>query len=149
MTPATPRLTTGQRQEITDLYARYSHAFDEGRADEVAALFIEDGVFVREGAAPVVGRDGLAALVRAAAERAPGMRHVVSNVLVEATENGATGQAYALALVVGGTDLRLATFGRYDDEFVPTPEGWRLRVRRFTPFVPEVLANAVLAVTVP
>ncbi|MEV4357911.1 nuclear transport factor 2 family protein [Nonomuraea sp. NPDC004186] len=148
MTSTTPRLTCDQRQEIIDLYARYSHAFDEGRADELAALFTEDGVFEREGAAPVIGRDGLAALVRATAERAPGMRHLVSNILVEASEAGALGQAYALALVVGDTDLRLATFGRYDDEFVPTPEGWRLRVRRFTPFVPAVLANAVLAVTV-
>ncbi|MEV6041440.1 nuclear transport factor 2 family protein [Nonomuraea sp. NPDC052116] len=148
MTPAL-RLTCEQHQEIIDLYARYSHAFDEGRADEVAALFTEDGVFAREGAAPVVGRDGLAALVRAAAERAPGMRHVVSGILVEASEEGAVGQAYALALVVGDADLRLATFGRYDDAFVPTPEGWRLRVRRFTPFLPAALANAVLAVNVP
>ncbi|MEU4227822.1 nuclear transport factor 2 family protein [Nonomuraea sp. NPDC026600] len=149
MTPTTSPLTTEQRQEITDLYARYSHAFDECRADELAALFTEDGVFAREGAAPVAGRESLAALVRAAAERAPGMRHVVSNVLVEAAAGGAVGRAYVVALVVGDTDLRLATFGRYDDEFVPTPEGWRLRVRRFTPFVPAVLANAVLAVTVP
>lgn len=141
-------MTPEERQEITDLYARYSHAFDEGQADELAALFTEDGVFAREGGDPVTGRDGLAALVRGAAERIPGMRHFVSNILVEATESGARGRAYALALVVGETDVRLGTFGRYDDEFVRTPGGWRLRVRRFTPFLPTVLANAVLAATV-
>lgn len=142
------RLTAEEWQEITDLYARYSHAFDGGHADELAALFAEDGVFAREGGDPVVGRDGLAALVRGAAERTPGMRHLVSNILVEATENGVRGRAYALALVVGETDVRLGAFGRYDDEFVHTPEGWRLRVRRFTPFLPATLANAVVAATV-
>lgn len=118
--------------EITDLYARYSHAFDEGDGEAVAQLFTVDGEFARTDADPVVGRESLAAFVKAAAGR--GMRHVVSNILVEPTNSGARGQAYVLVLLVGGNQP--AAFGRYDDEFVHTPEGWRIRVRRFTPFVP-------------
>lgn len=132
--------------EITDLYARYSHAFDEGDGEAVAQLFTVDGVFARAGADPVVGRESLAGFVNAAAGR--GMRHIVSNILIEPTDTGARGKAYALALLVGATDLRLATFGRYDDEFANTPDGWRFQVRKFTPFVPAELAGAVLAVTV-
>jgi hypothetical protein len=131
--------------EITDLYARYSHAFDEGDGETVAGLFTVDGVFARAGADPVVGRESLAAFVNAAAGR--GMRHLVSDILVEPIDGGARGQAYVLALLAGGSELRLATFGRYDDEFTRTPDGWRFRERRFTPFVPAGLAGAVVAAT--
>lgn len=117
--------------EIIDLYARYSYAFDEGDGEAVARLFTVDGKFDRAGTDPVVGRESLAAFVNAAAGR--GMRHIVSNILVEPTDSGARGQAYVLVLLVGGSEP--AAFGRYDDEFVHTPEGWRIRVRRFTPFV--------------
>lgn len=118
--------------EITDLYARYSHAFDDGDGEAVARLFTVDGVFARAGTDPVEGRESIAALVVAAAGR--GMRHIVSNILVEPTGSGARGQAYVLVLIVGASEP--AAFGRYDDEFVHTPEGWRIRLRRFTPFVP-------------
>jgi hypothetical protein len=127
MTADVRNLSIADRLALHELYARYSHAFDEGRGDEVARLFTDDGAFVREGAEAVVGRGNLAALANAAAGR--GMRHVVSNILVEAGPDGARGSAYVLVLLVDP-----ATFGRYDDEFALTPEGWRFRIRRFTPF---------------
>jgi hypothetical protein len=139
-------LTVAHRLEIADLYGRYSHAFDDGHGDEVARLFTADGTFAREGAEPVVGQANLAAMANAAAGR--GMRHMVSNIVIEPAPDGASGRAYALVLVVGSVELRLATFGRYDDEFVRTPAGWRFRARRFTPFVTKELAGAVVAATV-
>lgn len=118
-------LSAEDRLAIVELYARYSHAYDEGRGEEVARLFTPDGAFVREGAEPVTGRANLAAMASAAAGR--GMRHVVSNVLVEPAPDGARGSAYVLVLLIDPT-----IFGRYDDEFRLTPDGWRIHTRRFT-----------------
>ncbi|MFE2938125.1 nuclear transport factor 2 family protein [Streptomyces sp. NPDC059255] len=123
------------QREVTDLYARCAYAYDEARPEAFAALYTEDGAFEVAGAEPVRGAAALADLVRGAAERSPGTRHLVSNVLVRGTGDGASGTAYVVALRVAPPAVRLITIGRYDDEFARTTDGWRIRRRRFTPFV--------------
>ncbi|MDT7708905.1 MAG: hypothetical protein QOG20_4512 [Pseudonocardiales bacterium] len=130
----TPDLDAYERGRLVELYARYTHAYDEGRADDVADLFTVDGEFARPGADPVRGRTDLAAMVRASAARGTGNRHLVSAVVVEAGPDGtATGQAYVQ--VVGTTNgTRVVVMGRYDDDFAREHGRWRIRSRRFTPF---------------
>jgi hypothetical protein len=48
------------RLESLELYSLYTHAYDRRPADEVAALFTEDGEFVRAGADPVRGHRAIA-----------------------------------------------------------------------------------------
>lgn len=140
-------LDPASRQEITDLYARYSLTFDNGDAAEFARLFAEDGQFVRSGGTPVQGPAALAAFARTAAARSPGTRHFVSNILVEPSDEGAVGTAYVLALRIASTVVRLVTMGRYDDVFVRTPQGWRFSKRQFSAFTSPGLAEAMLATT--
>lgn len=141
----TNALDTTARLELTELYARYTHAFDEGRADEVAELFAEDGAFLRPGAEPVRGRPALAAMVRAAAERRTGNRHLVSAVVVDSDGQAATGTAYVQVVSMTANALGLVAAGRYDDEFVHEQGAWRFRQRLFTPFTGPELAGATLA----
>lgn len=146
-----PRLDDATRGQLTDVYARYTHAFDEGDADAVAALFTRDGEFVRRGADPVQGREALAAMVRAAAARGAGTRHLVSGVLVapgpeDATGPGtARGTAYVQVVAVGDDALRLIALGRYEDEFAVEDGAWRIRSRVFEAFTPAALGGAALA----
>lgn len=145
-----PTLDHATRSELTDLYARYTHAFDEGDADAVATLFTREGEFIRRGAAPVRGRDALAAMVRAAAARGAGTRHLVTGVLVRPAPAGATGPtahgtAYVQVVAVGDDALRLVALGRYEDEFAVEDGAWRIRSRVFEAFTSPALGGATLA----
>lgn len=122
-------------EQIRDLYARYSFAYDRGRADEYAALFTDDGVFEVVGGPEVQGREALAGMVTAAAARPARTLHMVSNVLVTVTGDRATGQAYVQLLALADGALRVVTVGAYDDTFVRTATGWQLSRRRFEPAV--------------
>ncbi|MFJ9588937.1 nuclear transport factor 2 family protein [Streptomyces acidicola] len=138
MTGSAPSLDDTARHEITELYARYSYAYDEARPDELAGLFTADGAFLREGARPVRGSAALADMVRSAAHHSPGIRHLVSNILLRQTAEGATGTAYVAALRITPEGLRVLAVGRYEDDFARTTQGWRFRSRRFSPFSPDV-----------
>ncbi|NMI01120.1 nuclear transport factor 2 family protein [Pseudonocardia acidicola] len=135
------------RLELHELYARYTHAFDEGRSGELAQLFTADGEFVRPGAEPVRGRAALAELVTAAAARGTGNRHLVSSMVVEAGGRPGTarGTAYVQVVGIGEDAVRLVAIGRYDDEFAREDGRWAFRSRRFTSFTGSTLAGAILA----
>jgi 3-phenylpropionate/cinnamic acid dioxygenase small subunit len=123
-------LSTDDRATLHDVYARYAHAFDGADADAWAALFAAEGRFVPPGVPEVVGTEALKTFVAARASDAPGMRHVMSNVLVEATSAGARGSAYFFCLRLGGDgQFRLRNFGRYDDEFVQEDGAWKIASR--------------------
>jgi uncharacterized protein (TIGR02246 family) len=121
-------------RELVELYARYTHAFDENRADDLAALFTDDGEFLRPGAPPVSGAEALAAMVRASAARGTGNRHLVSAVVVDVSSDAGTGRAYVQVVSVTDDGVRPVAFGRYDDAFTRDGGRWRIRARRFTPF---------------
>ena len=127
------KLSTDDRLEILDLYARYSWAFDERRAGEWAALFVEDGSFVIVSGPRADGRAELEAFATKMANRYPGIRHLVTGITVEADGDGARGRAYVVAVVPDGHGgFRNLEQGSYEDRFVSRPEGWRFQGRTFT-----------------
>ncbi|CAN5138951.1 hypothetical protein BH10PSE9_BH10PSE9_02460 [soil metagenome] len=91
----------GNREDAERACAGLANAvytlMDLGRYDETAALFAEDGTWVR-GGNPTVGR----AAIRAALDKRPPdqiSRHVVSNVTITVTDNDhAEGAAYFMPL---------------------------------------------------
>ena len=123
-------LSTDDRLALQDLYARYAYAFDSADADRWAALFTRDGRFAPPAMPEVVGTAALRAFAAARAEDAPGMRHLMSNVLVEPADDGARGTAYFLCLRLGPDGLfRLRNFGRYDDVFEREDGTWKIATR--------------------
>jgi len=139
-------LNVEDRAQIHDLHARYAHAFDAGDGDALAALFTADGQFVPPGADPLVGTEALRGFVSARTSDAPGMRHLVVNIVVDAEGDGARGSAYFLAFRLGGDgQLRLRNLGRYDDRFVRAGDGWRIARREIVGDVPVDLLDAPFA----
>jgi 3-phenylpropionate/cinnamic acid dioxygenase small subunit len=139
-------LTSEDRATLHDLYARYAYAFDGADADAWAGLFAAEGRFLPPGVPDVVGTDALRAFVAARSADAPGMRHLMSNVLVESTDSGAQGSAYFLCfrLDPDGT-FRLRNFGRYDDEFVQEDGAWKIASRRVVSELAAGLVDAPFA----
>jgi hypothetical protein len=61
--------------------------------------------------------------------------HRLSNFSIAAQGEGAVARSYVDALLMpgpAGGDVHRG-IGYYDDELVKTAEGWRIKVRRFTP----------------
>ncbi|PVG83560.1 nuclear transport factor 2 family protein [Nocardioides gansuensis] len=131
--PSNTDPSASDAEQIRNLYARYSFAYDNGRAAEYAALFTENGVFEVVGGPEVQGSEALAGMVTAAAARPARTLHMVSNILVTMTADGAAGQAYVQLLALVDGALRVVTVGTYDDTFVRAATGWQLSRRRFEP----------------
>jgi uncharacterized protein (TIGR02246 family) len=143
----TSTLDAGARQDITELYARYAQAHDQGQAEEFADLFTEDGVF-NAAAEPIRGRTALVAMVRAATAAGGGLRHLMSAIMVDPVADApdrATGAAYVQVVAIDDTGLRLITMGRYTDEFVLDNGRWRFRSHHYTPFTGSALRGAPIA----
>jgi len=114
-----------QQLVVKAQYGLYSGA-QEGRM--YSGVFAPDGTFD--------GQTGTAALTAYAKGGRPGVRSLVTNVLITPTAQGASGRHYEFLLRFlkdQNEPVALDTTGRYDDDFVKTPAGWRIRKRIFLP----------------
>lgn len=132
--------------DIEQLSARYAFAIDtctNGGAD-FADLFTDDGEFSVSQQWGVPGNrrtKGRAALVKAAGGDGQGgcvdpkttlgygISHLIVNLVVTPTPDGATGRSYLLAIGVGGDPTKIERQGGYDDVYVKTLDGWRFTSR--------------------
>jgi len=121
------------RAQIEELTAQYNRCFDDGDPEAFAATFTEEGVMEVDGGFTVSGRAALADMCR----RTPyGVVHVTVDTTVEVHGDVATQYVTVLVLARPGPDAepgaRRSTIqrtGRYSDELVRTPEGWRFARR--------------------
>ena len=123
--------------EIQQLGSKYAYGLDTG-ADNgyyYANVFTADGSFGN-----TAGREKLAALAREGGGRLKlrGYQHIISNFIVEPTAEGAVGSQYVQVLTVGGQGKppMVDHGGRYEDVYVKTAEGWRIKKRTHVPTFP-------------
>jgi ketosteroid isomerase-like protein len=133
--------------EIQQLNYKYAFALDtcSNHGEDYANLYTDDGVFV-------VGLNGMeykghGKLVEAAGGptcarvKQPHQTHTTENLVIEASPEGATGKSY---LVYPGDSGKRGNadfdghVGGYQDVYVKTPQGWRIksRVHVFPPQIP-------------
>jgi hypothetical protein len=137
-------LTALDYAEIEQLVYRYGHTIDQctNNGYDYADLYTPGGVFVdaftdegfrQGGLARAVGREALA---RASGGGSLGCRdvgwkdwsHIMVNPVITPTSYGASGRVFALAIGENGP-RDIQRFGGYEDEFVKTEAGWRIRKR--------------------
>jgi uncharacterized protein YbdZ (MbtH family) len=130
--PAT--LTTADYIEIQQLVARYSFAVDMhgGDGSAYAALFAPDGSFGTE-AKGTAQLSELAAKTNKDRSGPAFTSHFVTNVVIKPASGGATGRSYLVALDIseGGKPTTILAGGHYDDVYVKTPQGWRIKSRTY------------------
>jgi SnoaL-like protein len=129
-----PTLGPQDYLDIQQLVSSYPYGLD-GNTDNGASyanLFAPGGVFGRP---RTEGRDNLAALANREPHGANYVRHFITNHVIEPAPGGAVGKEYAVIIDIGenGNPGRIFLGGRYDDEYVKTPQGWKFRMRTFTP----------------
>jgi hypothetical protein len=124
------------REAVRDCLARYNHAGDRGRLDELAAQFTTDGILEIHGGERHEGRAAIVAalgrVVRRSGDQAaagglpPIVRHHVSSVLIhDITPERAHADSYFAVLTRDGIDH----WGRYRDVLVPAEGRWLLAHR--------------------
>lgn len=139
-TPSKPGvLTASDYLEIQQLVSRYPYGLDTGadKGNLYAGIFAADGVF-SGGPASIQGHEKLADF---AFGHRPGQgplytRNYSTNVIIRPTPEGAVGKAYAVILDIGegaGKPSSILGGGHYDDVYVRTAEGWRIKSRTFVP----------------
>src|SRR5215217_2388646 len=124
--PAAPQTMTAQDLvDIQQLYAKYNWSLDSGDSEGYASTFTPDGVFNNN-----AGHD---AIVKFADTFHAGLgahvRHWNTNLLIQPSAAGATGQVYLVLVDFGTKPASIVTSASYSDELVKTPQGWRFKKR--------------------
>jgi SnoaL-like domain len=95
--------------------AAYTHALDDGRTDDVVAMFCRDGVCDIPGMGTHVGHDALRAAYTKWKPRRP-QRHLVVNTLVtDWNEHEANAVSDVIFLLQGDAGWAIQVVGRYHD----------------------------------
>ena len=132
-------------QQITQLINRYAYGIDTcgGNGYDYANVFTQDGVFIDKnsdagfaagGRVLAKGRDALAELVGGGSKGCKttlpwtGWSHLMLNHEITATPDGAKGRIYLVQLGMRGPGS-VDRHGGYEDVYVRTPEGWRIKSR--------------------
>jgi hypothetical protein len=134
-------LTAMDYIEIHQLVARYAYALDTAvdRGAAYAQLFTPDGAFVAQTGHPyeIKGRAQLAAYAAGdLTHRGPAyVRDYATNYIVHPSPEGATGRVYVVWIEVAenGSPGVVQSGGHYEDVYVKTREGWRIKTRTFVP----------------
>jgi len=139
------KLTALDYIEIGQLSARYAFAIDTctNRGYDYADLYTDDGYFAVSQHWGVTGKiyaRGREALARVDGGTATGCRdpktmmgygltHIIVNLVITPTPTGAKGKCMLLALGVGGSPTTIERQGGYEDVYVKTAKGWRIKSR--------------------
>ena len=117
--------------EINQLYARYNQGVDLRNAEMWLGAFADDGIFQFRDEKYVGQAELTEYRMRTYARTAngPDIRHWNGSIVVTPTADGAAGRAYWIMLDVSSPIPTEVASGHYDDLFVKTQEGWRIKVR--------------------
>ena len=122
--------------EIPNLLYRYADAIDAGRFDDAAALFDQGAVLVQ--GQRIQGREAIAAMwrrwVRLYPDGTPRTRHLVTNPLIELSDDGLTARCrsqWTLLQAADNLPLQVVATGRYDDRFALLEGRWHFTERRY------------------
>ena len=122
ITSAAGKLTTQDYIDIEQNYAKYYHSIDAGDPEGWADTFTDDGNFN--------GTIGRAALMESRRRAGPAKtRHVVSNLVITPTAEGANGSIYVFIVDPQEVPVKINSYSRYDDTLVKTSKGWRFKTK--------------------
>jgi len=126
------------RLRIREVLAQYCFRLDDGRFDQIAALFTENGTW-DTAFGQATGRAAIAELARSLRERAgeqrPRAAHLVTNISIAL--DGANARVRSNWTVVQNSPEgpKIGSGGAYQDEMVKEGGEWLFRYRKIDRFI--------------
>src|SRR5947209_11857550 len=122
-----------EKQAIREVLAEYCFRLDDGRHDEMAALFTEDGTW-DTAFGKAKGRAEIAALARdiraRAGENRPRAIHLVTNIAIALDGDTATVRSNWTVVQNSPTGPKIGSGGAYADQMAKEDGHWRFRYRK-------------------
>jgi 3-phenylpropionate/cinnamic acid dioxygenase small subunit len=120
-------------RDAADVLVRYATGIDRRDWDLFRTCFTDD-IEADYGEIGVWhGVDEITEWMRVVHDACGHTLHRITNVVVSASDDGATACSYVEALVLGPDNRSgVRATGWYDDELVATDDGWKIARRRFT-----------------
>ena len=142
---AAPKLSAADYQEIAQLTNKYAYGIDTcaNNGYDYADVFTPDGEFIDKnsdagfkagGRVLAKGREALATLIGGGSRGCKTKQvwtdwsHIMTNLVVTPTADGATGRLYLLQMDIKGPGT-IERHGGYEDVYVRTRDGWRIKSR--------------------
>ncbi len=136
---ATGTLSAADLHEIQLVVEGYHRGIDLGPED-ASWVFSDDAIFEYTAGgltgATVSGREALDEFY-ANLRKTNTSRHLVTNVVISPSPEGATGSLYMTTLDrTDDAPVAVTAFGLYEDVYVKTARGWRIKHRTYTQQMP-------------
>ena len=123
------------RDEISELLARYCFALDDGRFEDMAALFTEAGVW-ETAFGTGTGRPGIVAQARSiSTEDRPRRVHQTTNVVIDLDGDTATVRSNWMMFINSDAGPVIGSGGAYDDRLVKVDGRWMFKHRRIDRYI--------------
>ncbi len=130
---ASDGLTAQDYADIQQLYWRYNHGADFGDADLFVSAFTDDAFVKSSNGQEYVGKKEIDGFISGSLARMPtgdtGRRHWNNGWRITPSAEGARGRTYWLLLDVGTGQPTNDRSGYYEDVYVKTSDGWRIKSR--------------------
>ena len=127
-----------EKDAIREVLAEYCFRLDDGRFDEMAALFTEDGTW-DTAFGNATGRQAIGELARNLRARVaePRLRavHLVTNIAIALESERATVRSNWMVMQNSLEGPRIGSGGAYDDEMVKKGGRWQFRYRKIDRFI--------------
>jgi 3-phenylpropionate/cinnamic acid dioxygenase small subunit len=120
------------REQIHDLYVRYAFAIDARRYDEWIDYFTKDGVFDSSRLGRFEGHEQLRRFTEIYERAREGgqIRHVISNLEVEVTDDHARGACYLCLYRTKDGKTEMIGVGAYEDRLRKVGGKWLFESRK-------------------
>ena len=119
------------KQEITELLARYADGVNSHDIEAWAAVWSEDGVYNLNGELTIKGRDGIVELYAKSMASVEAMFQLVHNGTVEVDGDSAKGRWYVTEYRIMDENKSVFVIGFYQDRYARTADGWKFAERNF------------------
>jgi hypothetical protein len=129
---ASEALTVQDHVEIQQLYWQYNQGLDFRDEELFMSVFATDAVWKTGPQQEYVGRKAIGAFIPQTSggkTGATGRRHWNNSWWIRPSGEGAQGRVYWLVLDVSARQPAATLSGYYEDVYVKTSEGWRIKSR--------------------
>ena len=125
-------LTTEDRQQIVELFARYGWCFDSGDVNSFVALFTPDATYELDRGRRFVGSEQIGGYLAqaSASDWFPGRQHHVDQIIIDGSTTRATARSYCTVTQrLDDGSMKLVYLGRYADTCVKVDAKWLFQAR--------------------